>query len=415
MNKEELKSAIEKNPLDAKLWFELGNAMDVVFSYETQKDYNEKQNCYQKAFKIDPMFKEAFYEYAKTHETKGNNVLAKYYYEKVKQLDPDWRGIDVDIERTVKLEDDMLERSIKYHEEGLIKDPDNPEKIKQYAHLLGDKGFHDKAISLLEYALELNPKLPETYYFLALQYIHIKDYKKAIECFWKTVEIESWDDEIYRIYEHIADCYSEMGDFNNTLKYYDKTLKYYPAEFKPDHLLGTIGFVYVNMENYDKAIEIFQKILDLNPDVFYEQNAYTYIGEAYAFKGDYESAKSYFEKAVHLRKDSDRAFFGLGYACFHLKEYDLAELSYTMALQANHLHERANHNLGLTYAIQGNFQKAIEYYELALKVKPDQKETYRNLSYAYAKVSEDEKSEACLMKFLELGGDPEDLLNPKEK
>jgi tetratricopeptide (TPR) repeat protein len=415
MDIEELKSALDKNPDDAMLWYEFGNSMDVKYSYETQKQYNEKLNSYLKAIALDPMFAEAYYALAKLQEPQENYQPARRNYEKVKQLRPDWKGIDEDIKRVIKLEEESDDRNIKYYEKVLSNDPLNPEKIKQLGKLYGTKGDHEKAISLLEYALRLKPGIHDGNYFLGWEYRHLKNYDKAIECFRKTLEDEP-DTELYsQVYEDIGDCYSDLDDYKNALKNYKKSFEYHTDEFSPYFILCSIGLAYCNLKDYDSAIEYYNKALDSKPDKNFVHTIYTYIGEVYVFKKELETAKVYFEKAVKLKKDSGVAYYNLGYTYYHLGDYELAEMSYRMALQANYFDAKAHHNIGLIYQIWGDAKKAIEHYEEAIKIKPDLKEAYRNLAYTYGMIKDAEKVEENIIKYLELGGTEEDLINPKEK
>jgi tetratricopeptide (TPR) repeat protein len=44
-----------------------------------------------------------------------------------------------------------------------------------------------------------------------------------------------------------------------------------------------------------------------------------------------------------------------------------------------------HYNLGLTYHSEGLFDKAIEQYQIALRIKPDIAEAHKNLGIAYMK------------------------------
>ncbi len=141
--------------------------------------------------------------------------------------------------------------------------------------------------------------------------------------------------------------------------------------------------------------------------------------------GEWAEAKHAYKKALAMKPAHDNSLYHLGNMYLELKQYDSAELQWTLLLQNNrnsarghfqlgNLHfnpqNRAYYNLtiakkefettfeinkdfmqpalqlGHLYLIEGNIPEAIKYYQLVIGSNRDNSEAYLLLGYAYFKV-----------------------------
>lgn len=102
-------------------------------------------------------------------------------------------------------------------------------------------------------------------------------------------------------------------------------------------------------------------------------------------------AEGHLREAVKIHPLYKEAYLILGNCYNYLKRFDESVKAYTSALQLDPSYEEARNNLAITYQQggryfgeqQGNLQKAIQYLELAISMRPDEFETNRLLGVAY--------------------------------
>jgi predicted Zn-dependent protease len=171
-----------------------------------------------------------------------------------------------------------------------------------------------------------------------------------------------------KAYEHYdkAEALRKEGKYQQALSEYNEALKVRKDMAKPHH---GIGLVYQAQGKYNQAIDEYKKALKVDPDYVF---AYNDMGIAYISAGRYNDAVPPLKKAIEIYENFDHAYANLGEAYYKLKQYPDATKSLEMAITLNENHPRAHTTLGLTYEATGNREKAIEEYEKAVKVAPDE-------------------------------------------
>jgi tetratricopeptide (TPR) repeat protein len=105
----------------------------------------------------------------------------------------------------------------------------------------------------------------------------------------------------------------------------------------------------------------------------YAQSSDRLIKEGIAMgeKGDFASARDRFQKAVMMNEHDPRAHFWLGFAFFHLGDYDSSEKELKRVIQINpSRNPQAYVYLGNIASLRNDPQKAKEYWEQAYKLDP---------------------------------------------
>jgi len=130
------------------------------------------------------------------------------------------------------------------------------------------------------------------------------------------------------------------------------------------------------------------------------------IGLIYQAKGDYELSVEYYRRAVELEPNSDDAHRALGSVLEELRSYDQAEKAYLTAIEdkpgywASHswiasFYDRRTHN----------YSKAIEHYQKALALSPDNAQVLYSLGNAYLDDHQYDKAIESLQKSIRLRPD----------
>lgn len=164
----------------------------------------------------------------------------------------------------------------------------------------------EKAVSLLDKALEISPNDPEAHLFYSLYHIIQGHYKEALATLDKALQIDPLSMHILRTK---ADVYYFDDQYEKALKLYDTILKQDPnyksaEEFK--------GWTLLQMKDYDAALAIFAKM----ENTTYAIKPEAQLGYAYALAGERDLARKY------LSKVEERAATETGISL----NYDLATL-----------------------------------------------------------------------------------------
>lgn len=140
-----------------------------------------------------------------------------------------------------------------------------------------------------------------------------------------------------------------------------------------------LGNSHLVVGDNQAAFVEFQKALELDPRNAAVHNA---IGVVYLNLSDYRKARQYFREAVDLDSSYSDAYNNLCYADYNLKMWQEAVKSCLKALE-NPLYltaEKAYYNLGRAYYRMGEYVKAEQAYQSAVKRFP---RGDPNLSLAY--------------------------------
>jgi len=185
----------------------------------------------------------------------------------------------------------------------------------------------------------------------------VGDYKKAITCFEKALEIdrkvygEEHPDVATRL-NNLGLAWYSLGDCKKAVEYYEKALEIDGKVYGEEHphvakYLNNLGEVWRSLGDYEKAIQYYEKALEIDRKVYGEEHPDVAIylnnlGLAWRSLGDYRKAIQYYEKALEI----DRKVYG--------------EEHPDVAIRLN--------NLGLAWRSLGDYRKAIQYYEKALSI-----------------------------------------------
>jgi tetratricopeptide (TPR) repeat protein len=171
----------------------------------------------------------------------------------------------------------------------------------------------------------------------------------------------------------------EEKKFVQALALYQEFSDKYPSFYR---IRQNMANCYMELQEYDQAIAEYQKVLDgLNAEAADKKDnkllaqVFSGIGDAYMRQNKFAEAEEYFKKSIDI-DPGDPAL-----------AYNVAEIM----MQAR------------------NPDEAIRYYEMAIRIKPDQPKFYLKLGYAWLNKGHNQKAVEAFAKFVELSppDDPE--------
>ncbi len=236
-----------------------------------------------------------------------------------------------------------------------------------------------------------------------------KHYKQAIEALYKALCIESDNIEILSQISHL---YYLMNNFERSLEYAEKIL-----EINPEHIETLKTVVNINKFNkkYAKALTIAEKLYRLAPDInnfvtyiemLTECNQYnTILTEIEQAKFNYEEKKTekvmliegyarlklnqifkaigIFQEIIKMYPENTDAKFYLGVIYYQKHQESEAEKLFLSILDEVQC-DRTYNYLGMLKLDQHKVADAINYFQFAIKIEPNNAFYHYNLGTAYS-------------------------------
>lgn len=243
----------------------------------------------------------------------------------------------------------------------------------------------------------------------AFQLQEERHYKQAIEALYKALCLESDNIEIL---SQIAQLYFLMNNFERALEYAEKIL-----DINPEHLetLKIVVKVHKYNKNYSKALVFAEKLYKLSPDI---ENFVAYLEmltecsqfntvltELENSKFNYEDRKNekllllegyarlklnqifkaigVFQEIIKLYPHNTDAKFYLGVIYYQKHQDSDAEKLFNSILDEIQC-DRTYNYLGLLKLDQNKVADAINYFQIAIKIEPNNPFYHYNLGSAYS-------------------------------
>lgn len=243
--------------------------------------------------------------------------------------------------------------------------------------------------------------------------IAIEDYAGAAEQLGYALDIDPSSEDRWRT---LLSLYMQADDYAKSAEKGETALRYHPSSAMIHLMLGTD---YNLMKEYDKALSNLNKSMELTDSVDYEavSQIMSSMGDVYYAKGDRDSAFVYYDKAISIDSDNLLALNNCAYyLAVEGRDLDKAEemsartikerpddatsldtyawvmfrkKNYTEAMayidkaiaNSEDPSEELYHHAGDIYFMNGEPQKALEFWEKALALDPDNELLQRKVKH----------------------------------
>lgn len=223
--------------------------------------------------------------------------------------------------------DGKLLQSIEAYEEAIKADPQNPELYIAIARIQVWAGQYEDAQANAENALLLNPNNSMAHAVLAWSLDFQGNNADALASIDTAIEL----------------------DPNNAIAH----------AYRVEILIDSNDFA-----NIEKAIQVSKDAYALNPDVVETRRARAYLLEA---TSNYEEAIQFYRSAIELNPNIPVLHMELGRNLRFVEVYDDAIKEFTLANTLNPPDPEPDLLISRTYATIGDYAKAIQYAEQAVK------------------------------------------------
>jgi tetratricopeptide (TPR) repeat protein len=271
------------------------------------------------------------------------------------------------------------------------------------AMLHNDAGRPDLAIETAKQALEKDPNDAEAYFQLGVAYSQLDSVALAYSEFRKVAELDPKREQITN--DNIQSNFAKHYNRGINLAKDDPSLA--APEFKmatladPRQSRGfySLAISYEKMGEtdptyYEGAIAAFDQVLQLSsPADKHYIDALSHAGEILAKTGEPEEAISRFTRLVEEDPTNYRVIEKIGYDRLDLKDWQGAAVFLELSAQARSKVGADDfnlyYNIGVAYfqtrkEDEQALAKAVDYYQRALEIQPDEPQTVFNILVAYS-------------------------------
>merc|ERR1719285_601797 len=352
---------------------------------QERRHYQKAIELYEKALELNPKCERALVGKGFCYKNLGDNRSALRFYQEALRMNPRlWsahnnRGV---IFKECGMVNEAYEAySIAlYLSQNQLKEfaPDNCSREKDIAMRNFKLCKRNMAIVLTDFARSVMNRNPTE---------AVKHYKNALQ------------------YDHVDQAYFYLGVIHYELKMHKEAYQYYSQALKTQpnfvEALVNIGDIYALWEKPDLAIQQYERAVEIRPNFHTAHKrlavAYTEAGKRAREAGNVREAIRLLKKALFHNPSSSNAWLNLGVSYSWQGDEEDAAIHYEQAVYHSSLPKSAGesieknkivcvqayNNLGLLFKEKGNINRAIYYYEKALKVNPTSPETLVHLSVGF--------------------------------
>lgn len=206
-----------------------------------------------------------------------------------------------------------------------------------------------------------------------------EDHLQKIGYYTKAIEL---DTNFAAAYFNRAVSSFELKNYKEATKDFKQVLRIDPKE---TDVFPRLGDCYLKTEQYNSAIENYTKALE---EEHPERSAILVNrGIAYQKKHEYESAVKDFTDAIELDSISVSAYNNRAQSLVALKDYNKAIDDYEMLIKLRPQNSTYYFNLGCIYWEHKNWQKVNEVWQKGLAVNPNDQNILKNLPEIKSRLS----------------------------
>ncbi|MGB3401079.1 MAG: tetratricopeptide repeat protein [Microcoleaceae cyanobacterium] len=358
--------------------------------YEQQKEYGWAMEAYREAIATQPNYAEAYVYLAQLYRDVGWINEAAYYYQKALKLRWNWPEVHDYLGSVLHIQG-KTKAAIQHHRQAIKQ---NPNYIQAYLNLvlrLYHQGQVKLAIKILEETIERFPDCAKAYYNLGCLLLKENQIESAIQLLLVSLKLEP---NFALVYSQLGQAWIRIGQFTNAIKAYQQALEIDP---KLTNIYRYLGKAWQQQNQHDKAIHYFDKALKNHPDnlLIYGDCGYSLITQ-----GKLNEAMICFQTAITIEPKWVNAFchrfaslslthhqqdqllssqISCAYFLQELQQFDLTNSSDKIYQKLADIY----YYCGNTLLEYGNFEAAITYYQIVIKIQPDEVKYYLKLAECY--------------------------------
>jgi len=174
------------------------------------------------------------------------------------------------------------------------------------------------------------------------------------------------------IHLNLALLHRSNIEMEKAIKETEKAIEIYP---KYDLAYSALADVYFQLGEFDDALNSYKKAISLKEDPEY----YFDMGNVYYKMGKLEEALNQYKKVIELSPNATNTYLVIANTLLDLKKFTESKTYYDKVLEMDYYNSNAHNDIGTYYEQIGEMERAIQEYEIALQINPDNLLAERNL------------------------------------
>jgi tetratricopeptide (TPR) repeat protein len=261
---------------------------------------------------------------------------------------------------------------------GLFFTCSNKSKENQYASM------PEELVKIYK-AIENDPNNASLYLDLSNYYMNVKQLDSALNNALVAIRLDSGNSDLYVT---VSDIYFSMKYIDNAEEMLEKAIA---LDNKNNEAYLKLGELYFLLKDYKQSEEILTKAIQQSE---YNPHAYHILAWNYREKGDTLMAIRYYLIAVEQDPDYFDAYTELG-ILYHYRHNPLAIDYYNNALNIQPENIQTLYNIAMFYQETEEYEKALEKYRMILQIDEHNKYVLHNMGWIYL-MGEDKFEEAVV-------------------
>ncbi len=238
-------------------------------------------------------------------------------------------------------------------------DNQNEEIYIQRANIYSKQDNHERAVQLLQKALNLTTNSFDIYSLLGMEYLFMDDFRLAKESFMKCVE---FDEQDYSSLYNVVYCFEFLEDYDGAIIYLNDYLEKNPYCEVAWHQLGK-QYYYKAM--YTEALAAFDFAI-ISDDTFI--GAYFEKGKVLEKLGRFKEAIENYETTTSIEDPTSHAYLRIGKCYEKLKDTEMAKYYFYQTVHEDPLLDKGWLAITNFYYSNRDYEKAVYYINKALNI-----------------------------------------------
>ncbi len=290
-----------------------------------------------------------------SHQQLNNMELAKEYFEKSSELNPNDPQIVYNL-ANLEYRDKSYQKAFDLYHKALNNNLSSPLVLVQMGRCLMGLGSLEDAAILFDNALESDPKCEQAYIEHAEIMALKNDPEATIDYFYKALDINPSSPLAL---QRLARYFNKINRPKVALNFAQKAINLGIADkytfYEQALVLYKIGYP-------EEAIFSLKKILEVDSK---DSEAFNLIGKCLIKLKMFDEAVESFCDAIYFKSDIQEYYTNLGLSLSELGRFNDAQECLTKAISLSEDSSNANYLLGKIYSKSGNAKAALEQYTIA--------------------------------------------------
>ena len=254
----------------------------------------------------------------------------------------------------------------------------SPESFVTEAESLFKGGKLLQSIDAYQSAIDASPQNPMLYIALARVQVFAGKYEEAQANAENAILLNPENSMAHAVRAWALDF--QKGKNSNAMEEIDKAIELDPNNAVAHAYRVEILIDSGDFNNIEKAIQASKAALALDSNALETRRARAYLLEA---TGNYEEAIQYYRSAIEVNPNISILHMELGRNLRFLEVYDDAIKEFTLAHTLNPSDPEPDLFISRTYATMGDYTKALQYAESAMKDRPTDPSLHGNYGVMY--------------------------------